>query len=1026
MIPIQLTLRGLYSYRHTQTIDFATLTNAGLFGLFGGVGSGKSTILEAITFALYGESERLNARDSRNYNMMNLKSNDLLIDFEFRVGQEHRYRFTVTARRNGKKFEEVKSVDRAAYKYLDGTWMPLSHTDGEQVTGLSYNNFRRTIIIPQGKFQEFLQLTGKERTDMLKQLFNLERFELSGRVMALENDNNALLQNLQGQMQAVATVTPEQLMQLRAQQTALAIELNTRKQQSEALQKHVAACEQLKNLTERQHILTKELDQLLQQEGNMTLLNNELKEYEQMVYQFQSDIDQLRNQRETIAQSAKQLATLQGDIEKNKTRHTLVVQQHAELLPRYDKRDELLRQADELAKLIDIRNHQQRLTELAQRTAKGQDALTNKVEQLSSLKTERQQLHQAHQATRASQPDMHLLTAAREWFTHHRLYAQAVTDIEQQLTQADESSRNLTEQMHALLQQTFPDHKPSETHPETAFNHCIDQEKQRIALQQQQRTEARTHLQVQQQLNQYATALEDGAPCPLCGATQHPHIPDAKDVSQQLAQLTREMNDVDARLKTLLTVEKQMAGLTASALASQKQHDLLAAQLAAARQKLQQHQTAHQWPAYPRENEKALEDAFEQARLLTKLIEEQATRLAALDKAIEKSEQEKEKYAEAIAQLAQQQVQLTTLIETLSGQIMLVDAATMGHLSSQELSARAEDLKHQHAQLTEQYKALDTQKIELEKTRHSITGQLEATQQQFAALTRQQQQTEARIADKLQQHPGTTLLQVEAVLQKQLDVAASRQRIDHWHREVATHRELVRQTRLDIGDRHYNAAEHAALVTQQDTLTRQLEEQNRQLGTITTQIAQTETHLAKQGTLRQEIDRLEKRATNLATLKNLFRGSGFVNYVSTVYLQNLADRANERFFHLTRQRLALELASDNTFVVRDYMNEGKTRSVKTLSGGQTFQAALSLALALADSIQHKTPGSENFFFLDEGFGTLDKEALNMVFDTLKSLRKENRIVGVISHVEEMQQEIDTYLLVTNLEETGSVVKESWG
>ena len=106
-------------------------------------------------------------------------------------------------------------------------------------------------------------------------------------------------------------------------------------------------------------------------------------------------------------------------------------------------------------------------------------------------------------------------------------------------------------------------------------------------------------------------------------------------------------------------------------------------------------------------------------------------------------------------------------------------------------------------------------------------------------------------------------------------------------------------------------------------------------------------------------------------------------------------------------------------------NGGKVRSVKTLSGGQTFQAALCLALALSDSIQKTSESKQNFFFLDEGFGSLDKEALEVVFDTLKSLRKENRIVGVISHVEEMQQEIDTFLKITNHEQLGSTICSSW-
>ena len=114
MIPIQLTLRGIYSYRDEQTIDFTSLSKNHLFGIFGPVGSGKSTILEAMTFALYGETDHLNSKnDLRNYNMMNLKSDELFIDFTLAAGRDHSdlYRFTVRAKRNRKSFEgEVKSI----------------------------------------------------------------------------------------------------------------------------------------------------------------------------------------------------------------------------------------------------------------------------------------------------------------------------------------------------------------------------------------------------------------------------------------------------------------------------------------------------------------------------------------------------------------------------------------------------------------------------------------------------------------------------------------------------------------------------------------------------------------------------------------------------------------------------------------------------------------------------------------------------------------------------------------------------
>jgi exonuclease SbcC len=197
MIPVKLTIQGLYSYQEKQTIDFTKLTEANLFGIFGSVGSGKSSILEAITFAIYGETDRLNSRDNRNYNMMNLKSSDLLIEFIFETGKDQTaYQAAVKGRRNGKKFEEVKALERTAYRKENENWIPIEPEMLEKAIGLSYNNFKRTIIIPQGQFQEFLQLGSTDRTRMMKELFNLERFELYYKVTALESKNNAQKQNL--------------------------------------------------------------------------------------------------------------------------------------------------------------------------------------------------------------------------------------------------------------------------------------------------------------------------------------------------------------------------------------------------------------------------------------------------------------------------------------------------------------------------------------------------------------------------------------------------------------------------------------------------------------------------------------------------------------------------------------------------------------------------------------------------------------------------------------------------------------
>jgi exonuclease SbcC len=121
----------------------------------------------------------------------------------------------------------------------------------------------------------------------------------------------------------------------------------------------------------------------------------------------------------------------------------------------------------------------------------------------------------------------------------------------------------------------------------------------------------------------------------------------------------------------------------------------------------------------------------------------------------------------------------------------------------------------------------------------------------------------------------------------------------------------------------------------------------------------------------------------------------------------------------------LSINDSNEFEVIDYLNNGAHRSVKTLSGGQGFQASLCLALALAESVQSLNKNDKNFFFIDEGFGTQDPESIAIVFETLQSLYKENRIVGIISHVAELQERIPRSINVIKDEEKGSFVTESW-
>lgn len=273
MIPVKLTIQGLYSYQEKQIIDFRKLTESHLFGIFGSVGSGKSSILEAITFALYNETDRMNLRDGRNYNMMNLKSNEMLIDFEFESGKErNRYKVVVKGRRNKKDFEEVKAFERSAYKEVAEEWIPIEPSSLKDIIGLTYSNFKRTIIIPQGQFQEFLQLTGVERTRMMKELFNLEKYELDYKVASLEAKNNSRKENLDGQLKQLGAIDPEQIKLYEVQLTQLRAEIGQLQKSLTDQQKQELEWKRLQETTRKLEDIQHKLKQLKDREPEFVAL----------------------------------------------------------------------------------------------------------------------------------------------------------------------------------------------------------------------------------------------------------------------------------------------------------------------------------------------------------------------------------------------------------------------------------------------------------------------------------------------------------------------------------------------------------------------------------------------------------------------------------------------------------------------------------------------------------------------------------------------------------------------------------
>jgi exonuclease SbcC len=286
---------------------------------------------------------------------MNLKSNELLIDFIFETGKtQNAYRATVRGKRNSKRFSDVKALDRSVYKKNENNWIPIEYSELESAIGLSYENFKRTIIIPQGQFQEFLQLGNKDRTQMLKELFNLEKFELFYKVASLESKNNQQIQNIKGQLQQLGEIDPEQIKEKENLLLQLKNDLDGLEEKIKIQQQKEAQFQQLLELNKKLEAVKSEYKTLQNQEPDFIQLEKTTQQYEKCTLYFKNLLDTFEISTKKITEKNEQIETDNQKLLKVENEIGKVEASFKKIKSAYDNRESLKQRAQELEKITKI------------------------------------------------------------------------------------------------------------------------------------------------------------------------------------------------------------------------------------------------------------------------------------------------------------------------------------------------------------------------------------------------------------------------------------------------------------------------------------------------------------------------------------------------------------------------------------------------------------------------------------------------------------------------------------------------
>lgn len=862
MKPLKLTMRAFGPYAGETVIDFEKLQGRHLFLICGPTGAGKTTILDAMCYALYGKTsgDRTGEKMRSDYADSSERTE---VVFDFMLGDKT-YRATrspaqMVDKKRGSG-QTLAAMQASLSELEDGKEINTLRTGIEEAAGkligLNADQFCQVILLPQGDFRKLLVAKADEREAILKQLFKTQRFS---------DFKDRLKDRLDAKVREK-------------------MEKQTREDQ--ILSSSGATDE-------------KQLSQMVEEAGK------ELKEAQDIVKSREKESNEFREvyQKETalmghfteLEKALKQDAALKNEEGRMKEMEASLslIRSARELAPYFVQLDGITREGkQEAVKLKTAKADMETYSKL-------NETLEKRIQELDAMKEKREEERKTALKMQDLVPKAKLYGAA----------VQALKNAKNALSRAEEETKRLQAAAEAARK-------------------ARDEQKEKADAVRKSYIEGQAFL--------LAEGLEDGVPCPVCGAIHHPaparggdHVAKAEDVERAQKEYERASAAYD---RANDAKEKHSTGAYAKAVSDHAKAD---AQM------------------------KTLEEIPEAYRD-PKFLEMESTRLLA---GIRKWERDKETAA----------VQLRKAGADLS--------------ASQAACRNAEERREE---LVKKYR--ETESVLKEASDKAGFQSLDECKEWY-----KKKDTEESVRKTLEQYRADRKSTEERIKAEEQETAG-KERPDM---------QALNEKSKALQDQLKKASERAAALKER---------------TETLQKAVSDARA-----IEKELEDLRKEEGLIRGLYDLTSGKKtritLERYVLGTLLDDVANAANLRLLSMSRRRYSLHRMTDESGLGKGGLSlevsdsfTGRSRPANTLSGGETFLASLSLALGLADVVQSRQGGVRlDTMFIDEGFGTLDPDSLNSAMNTLIDLQNTGRMVGIISHVPELEERIDARLRVTPAE-----------
>jgi len=1031
MRAIRLKLTAFGPYLQEQIVDFNDLGKESIFLITGPTGAGKTTIFDAICYALYGRASGSDReQDSLRSDFANADE-QTEVQFTFSL-HEQTYEVTRKPKQVRKKARGDGYTDEPAqatlYEIVDGekqlmaSRITMINEIIQDKIGFDYDQFSKMVLIPQGEFRKLISENSREREAVLQSIFNTYVYK------KLTEELRSQAKQLEEEIKSLDHLIQHETMKIKWEHEQID-ESDTIEKIVEKLQDEMAKIEQQIQLDGKER---KKREELLEKAQNIYYMNQTLEqkfsEYEQLL-QEQKELDvktpiiEEKKSKLQLALKAqnvipyeeqsnarkKEWQEQQEKVKKQQEKVTIITTSHETIQRKHQEESE--KQGDLEKIQEEIKQAKQHMEQINHYNTLKQDA--EKIHLKSE--TEHKQLTKLEENIKKCEQDI-------EKIDQELSKEQEVTiTYYQTKDQLDKAQHTLKKLDHLLTEYN----KLEKLRSHYLSIHKQYQEKSRALENLQEKYEHLDNKQKEQYAAYMAHQLETGEACPVCGSLEHP----SKAVHQtELVNLTsfEELKQkLQKKQEAFLTFEKVYNDCKSD---GRSQRDIV--------NNLQQD--------LAEEGKDLHSEADKDIDLIT--INKQRT---TCQQVITDLERQQKETSLLLAKMKEQKTAKTDLLSQKDSFKQTFDQLNLNYQTTQnealqtrtrladlekQLPAGIHDTEEFKQQLIKQEKVYEQKSLQWEEIKQAYQVSLEEAQKETTLLNALHSFTEeikARFDDQFNYFSQSVKdsgfssienyqqakmpLEQQEMIKKEIEQFETRtkqllfqiQQLKDQIKDQARPKLDKLQENIDI--------QRVELQKQVDHLhnLRSKQETNKEIN------EQIKLNKTKQTTLKDEYYIVGDLA-DLSHGNNQLRLS-FERYVLASFLDEILSQANIRLDRMTEYRYQLirsgQVAKQGAqsgldLEVLDH-HTGQQRSVKTLSGGEGFKASLSLALGLADVVQAHAGGIQmDTLFIDEGFGTLDETSLQQAIDCLKDLQDSNRLLGIISHVPHLKDEIHAKLEIT--------------